>query len=94
MSKKKIERLRQSKPVVNKFFEQPARRSGREQDLPEVPPQNKLGSRAHHILREYEGKAARKVTGQFHQGNVIVREDLLKKLKDYALYRKRNLKGT
>jgi len=87
MSKKKIEGL--GSQAVSKFFEQPAA-DQQEQELPEVP-QNKLG-RPRTIYREYEKSSQEGLREGFTRATFIVREDLLKKLKDYAYTERETLK--
>jgi len=86
MAKKKIEGL--GSQAVDKFFEQPA--AEQEQGLPEVP-QNKLG-RPRTIYREYEKSSQEGLQDNFTRATFIVREDLLKKLKDYAYTERETLK--
>ena len=81
MSKKKIEGL--GDQAIGKFFEQP-------EGLPEVK-KTKVG-RPHTIYREYEKSSQEGLRDGFTRATFIVREDLLKKLKDYAYTERETLK--
>src|SRR5690554_2029219 len=86
MAKKKIDGL--GSQAVDKFFEQPA--VEQEQGLPEVPKSN-IG-RPRTIYREYEKTSQEGLQDNFTRATFIVREDLLKKLKDYAYTERETLK--
>ena len=87
MAKKKIEGL--GSQAVDKFFEQPADNQ-QEQTLPEVP-RNNIG-RPRTIYREYEKTSQEGLQDNYTRATFIVREDLLKKLKDYAYTERETLK--
>jgi hypothetical protein len=87
MSKKKIEGL--GSQAVNKFFEQPATEQ-EEQGLPQVPRSN-MG-RPRTIYREYDKTSQEGLREGYTRATFIVREDLLKKLKDYAYTERETLK--
>ena len=89
MSKKKIEGL--GSQAVSKFFEQPAADQQEQQGLPEVPKSN-IG-RPRTIYREYEKSNQEGLRDGFTRATFIVREDLLKKLKDYAYTERETLKN-
>ncbi len=63
-----------------------------EQALPEVPRSN-MG-RPRTIYREYEKSSQEGLQDNFTRATFIVREDLLKKLKDYAYTERKTLKDT
>lgn len=86
MAKKKIEGL--GSQAVDKFFEQPS--AEQEQGLPEVPRSN-MG-RPRTIYREYEKTSQEGLQDNFTRATFIVKEDLLKKLKDYAYTERETLK--
>jgi hypothetical protein len=86
MAKKKIDGL--GSQAVDKFFEQPA--AEQEQGLPEVPKSNT--GRPRTIYREYEKSSQEGLRDGFTRATFIVREDLLKKLKDYAYTERETLK--
>jgi len=88
MSKKKIEGL--ADQAVSKFFEQPETEQHEEQGLPQVPRSN-MG-RPRTIYREYEKSSQEGLRDGFTRATFIVREDLLKKLKDYAYTERETLK--
>ena len=81
MSKKKIEGL--GDQAVSKFFEPP-------EGLPEVE-RTKVG-RPRTIYREYEKTSQEGLREGYTRATFIVREDLLKKLKDYAYTERETLK--
>jgi len=81
MSKKKIEGL--ADQAVSKFFEQP-------EGLSEVE-RTKVG-RPRTIYREYEKSSQEGLREDFTRATFIVREDLLKKLKDLAYTERRSIK--
>jgi len=81
MGKKKIEGL--GDQAVSKFFEQP-------EALPEVE-RTKVG-RPRTIYREYEKSSQEGLREGYTRATFIVREDLLKKLKDYAYTEREKLK--
>ena len=81
MSKKKIEGL--GSQAVSKFFEQP-------EGLPEVK-KTKVG-RPRTVYREYEKSSQEGLREGYTRATFIVREDLLKKLKDYAYTERETLK--
>ncbi len=81
MSKKKIEGL--GDQAVSKFFEQP-------EGLPEVK-KTKVG-RPRTVYREYEKSSQEGLREGYTRATFIVREDLLKKLKDYAYTERETLK--
>jgi hypothetical protein len=81
MSKKKIEGL--GDQAVSKFFEPP-------EGLPEVE-RTKVG-RPRTIYREYEKTSQEGLRDGYTRATFIVREDLLKKLKDYAYTERETLK--
>ena len=83
MAKKKIEGL--GDQAIGKFFEQP-------EGLPEVE-RTKAG-RPRTIYREYEKTSQEGLQDDFTRATFIVREDLLKKLKDYAYTERKTLKDT
>lgn len=83
MAKKKIEGL--GSQAVSKFFEQP-------EGLPEVE-RTKVG-RPRTIYREYEKSSQEGLQDNYTRATFIVREDLLKKLKDYAYTERKTLKDT
>jgi len=88
MSKKKIEGL--ADQAVGKFFEQPETEQQEEQRLPQVPRSNK--GRPRTIYREYEKTSQEGLRDGYTRATFIVREDLLKKLKDYAYTERETLK--
>ena len=81
MGKKKIEGL--GDQAVSKFFEQP-------EGLPKVE-RTKVG-RPRTIYREYEKTSQEGLRDGYTRATFIVREDLLKKLKDYAYTERETLK--
>jgi len=81
MGKKKIEGL--GDQAVSKFFEPP-------EGLPEVE-RTKVG-RPRTIYREYEKTSQEGLREGYTRATFIVREDLLKKLKDYAYTERETLK--
>jgi len=81
MSKKKIEGL--GDQAVSKFFEPP-------EGLPEVE-RTKVG-RPRTIYREYEKTSQEGLRDGYTRATYIVREDLHKKLKDYAYTERETLK--
>jgi len=81
MSKKKIEGL--GDQAVSKFFEPP-------EGLPEVE-RTKVG-RPRTIYREYEKTSQEGLRDGYTRATFIVREDLLKKLKDYAYTEREKIK--
>ena len=81
MAKKKIEGL--GDQAVSKFFEQP-------EGLPEVE-RTKVG-RPRTIYREYEKSSQEGLREGYTRATFIVREDLLKKLKDYAYTEREKIK--
>lgn len=85
MAKKKIEGL--GNQAINKFFEQPAA------DQPEKQARNNMG-RPRTIYREYEKSSQEGLQDPFTRATFIVREDLLKKLKDYTYTERQSLKDT
>ena len=84
MAKKKIEGL--GDQAVSKFFEQQAQ----EENPLEVPKSN-VG-RPKTIYREYEKSSQEGLREGYTRATFIVREDLLKKLKDYAYTERETLK--
>lgn len=85
MAKKKIDGL--GSRAVDKFFEQPAA----EPVKPEKELRQKQG-RPRTIYREYEKSSQEGLRDGFTRATFIVREDLLKKLKDYAYTERETLK--
>jgi len=81
VAKKKIEGL--GDQAVSKFFEQP-------EGLPEVE-RTKVG-RPRTIYREYEKTSQEGLREGYTRATFIVREDLLKKLKDYAYTEREKIK--
>lgn len=88
MAKKKIEGL--GNQAVNKFFEQPEADQPDQQE-PESGLRQKQG-RPRTIYREYEKSSQEGLQDNFTRATFIVREDLLKKLKDYAYTERETLK--
>lgn len=88
MSKKKIEGL--ADQAVSKFFEQPETEQQEKQGLPQVPRSN-MG-RPRTIYREYDKTSQEGLREGYTRATFIVREDLLKKLKDYAYTERETLK--
>ena len=89
MAKKKLEGL--GDQAVSKFFEQPAQEP--KEDKPLEVPKNNMG-RPRTIYREYEKSSQEGLQDNFTRATFIVREDLLKKLKDYAYTERKTLKDT
>lgn len=89
MAKKKIEGL--GDQAIGKFFEQPAQEP--KEDKPLEVPKNNMG-RPRTIYREYEKTSQEGLQDDFTRATFIVREDLLKKLKDYAYTERKTLKDT
>jgi hypothetical protein len=87
MGKKKIEGL--GDQAVSKFFEQPAQEL--KEDKPLEVPKNNMG-RPRTIYREYEKSSQEGLRDGYTRATFIVREDLLKKLKDYAYTEREKLK--
>ncbi len=83
MDKKKTENL--GNRAVSNFFEQP-------EGLPEIK-RAKIG-RPRTIYREYEKTSQEGLRDGYTRATFIVREDLLKKLKDYAYTERKTLKDT
>jgi len=82
MDKKKTENL--GDQAVSNFFEQP-------EGLPEIK-RAKVG-RPRTIYREYEKTSQEGLRDGYTRATFIVREDLLKKLKDYAYTERETLKN-
>lgn len=87
MAKKRVEGL--GSRAIDKFFTQPEEQ---EQPLEETP-KAKIG-RPRTIYREYEKSSQEGLQENFTRATFIVREDLLKKLKDYAYTERATLKDT
>jgi len=84
MAKKKIEGL--GDQAVSKFFEQPA-----QEEKPLEVPKSNVG-RPKTIYREYEKSSQEGLREGYTRATFIVREDLLKKLKDYAYTEREKIK--
>ncbi len=89
MGKKKIEGL--GDQAVSKFFEQPAQEP--KEDKPLEVPKSNIG-RPRTIYREYEKTSQEGLRDGYTRATFIVREDLLKKLKDYTYTERKKLKDT